>query len=50
MGEERFVDTKGVTKSCKLKKDRNTLAKTKRTRRTNNDLQYNTKKTKVAMF
>ena len=43
MGEERFVDTKGVTKNCKSKKDRNTLAKIKKDKadKQRSTIQYN---------
>ena len=42
---QKFEDTKGVIWSCKLKTD-NTMATRKKDKRTNNDLQNTTQKTK----
>jgi hypothetical protein len=42
---QKFEDTKGVIWSCKLKTD-NTMATRKKGKRTNNDLQNTTQKTK----
>jgi hypothetical protein len=44
--QEEFEDTKGVIKICKSKKDRQCNAQKKKNKRTNNDLQNTTQKTK----
>ena len=43
--QDKFEDTKGVIRSHKSKKDRNAMAKRKKDKRTNNNLQNSTQKT-----
>ena len=44
--EEEFEDTKGIIRICKSKKERHHNGQAKKDKRTNNDLQNTTQKTK----